>query len=227
MISSLAWVPAGVADPSPKRYEMSAVEQELLKLVEESNDPAAVEAKLLAELEEKSKRKKNANNSRPDHSLPADLRMDEYSSDEDEDGMALGNLMLGKESGLDTQVEFDSENSDDDGHDENDENPADRSKASDSDSDESRADDDLDDVPDTREYMPVNVDGLQSMGLADTSGTGGVIDEMEEDDDNSEIEDVRLTPDDALIVIGKTEEVRWYPDSFLFHLSFCCKRLNF
>ena len=35
MISSIVWVPAGVADPNPKRYEMSAQEMEIFRLLEE------------------------------------------------------------------------------------------------------------------------------------------------------------------------------------------------
>ena len=34
MISTIAWVPAGVADPSPKRYEMNATELELLRMMQ-------------------------------------------------------------------------------------------------------------------------------------------------------------------------------------------------
>ena len=38
MISSIAWVPAGAADPNPKKYEMSLVEEDLVrKLQEQSN----------------------------------------------------------------------------------------------------------------------------------------------------------------------------------------------
>ena len=35
MISSIEWVPAGVADPKPKKYEFSTAEIELIKMMEE------------------------------------------------------------------------------------------------------------------------------------------------------------------------------------------------
>ena len=35
MISSIVWVPAGVADPNPKKYEFSTAELELIKMMED------------------------------------------------------------------------------------------------------------------------------------------------------------------------------------------------
>ena len=179
MISSVRFVPAGVADPNPKRYEMSVAEQEILDMMGE-------EPPVMDETKEETKNKlaqvpKNQN-------LPADLRMDEYSSDEDEDGnnMAVGELLIGKQTlvgesddELEEGVQWD--------------------QGSDSDSD-----DDLTDVPDTREYEPVDVQALESMGL----GTGGIDDVYGDEEDDSEAEDVKLTEDDVLVLVAKTEDVR-------------------
>jgi len=66
--------------------------------------------------------------------------------------------------------------------------------------------DDLRHVEDTREYMPIDVEGLESMGLSNSSGPMYFAED--EDDENSDVEDTNLSPDDALIVVAKTEEVR-------------------
>lgn len=87
-------------------------------------------------------------------------------------------------------------------------------------SSDSDDDDDLNDVPDTREYMPVDVEGLQSIGI----GGGNVgynmgdlqnmtmngdelegIDDEDEDDPEDD-EDIKLQDGDALVVVAKTEE---------------------
>ena len=86
--------------------------------------------------------------------------------------------------------------------DDNDEN-MDNGDDDDSDDDD---DDDLGDVKDTREYMPIDVEGLESMGLANSSGPMYFAED--EDDEDSDVEDTNLSPDDALIVVAKTEEVR-------------------
>jgi periodic tryptophan protein 1 len=69
--------------------------------------------------------------------------------------------------------------------------------------------DDLADVPDTREYVPVDVEGLAAMGLSQIGGVGGRMEfDDGDDDDASYLEDVRLTNDDAIVLVAKTEEVR-------------------
>ena len=196
MISSLAWVPAGVADPSPKRYEVSKTEQELLKMMEEQGDTAELEAQIIAKLEEK--------NTTPvtlpkiENNLPADLRMDAYSSDEDE-GLAVADLVMGEKPILGGEEDT-SDNEKDHQAEENDIVSA---------SSDSGDDDDLADVPDTREFAPVNVEGLEAMGLAASGGTGGVYADIHADaeDDDSDVEDIKLTADDAVLVVAKTEEV--------------------
>jgi hypothetical protein len=78
----------------------------------------------------------------------------------------------------------------------------------DNDSDDDDSDDDLNDVPDCREYVPVDVEGLAAMGLSHVGGRSDAMhmDEFGEDDE-SEAEDVELSPDDALLIVGKAEDV--------------------
>lgn len=102
-------------------------------------------------------------------------------------------------------------------------------------SSDSEDEDDLADIPDTREFMPVDVEGLQSLGIGGggggppaggpggTGGDGGYtmadlqnmtmndlerLDDEDEDDEDDEDEanDVRLHKHDALVVVAKTEE---------------------
>jgi hypothetical protein len=205
MISSIAWVPAGVADPRPKKYELSPAEQELIMLMEEQghiDDDVAV-SKARKPSEPKSKLPIQ-------NTLPADLRMDDYSDDDDEDKakLGVGRLLLGSD-----DEECDSENDDDNSNDEEDKESMDKddddegslpkhSKLEDSDD----SDDDLDDVPDTREYMALDVEGLEAMGLSHVGGRGDAMDELGEDDE-SDAADVEISPDDALLVVGKAEDV--------------------
>lgn len=215
MISSIAWVPKGVADPSPKKYELSSAEQELVRMMEaqgltegdgdetEQNAEEEIEEEEEDEEEEKvSPTKKNKKKEEtPHHGLPADLRMDEYSSDEDENdeavqGVALGSLLMEKEEeASEEDPEKDTGNNDE-------------KMGSDS-SDDDDDDDDLDDIPDTREYEPINVEGLESMGFSQVGSNAPMYMDGDEefDDDDSEADDVRLNENDAIIVVAKTEEV--------------------
>ena len=81
MISAIEWVPEGVADPNPKKYEFSNAELELIEMMEKQNFTGEDE---IEEVVEKKKEKKEKVKTTIEHNLPADLRMDEYSSDEDE-----------------------------------------------------------------------------------------------------------------------------------------------
>lgn len=207
MISSISWVPAGVADPNPKKYEMSAVEEELVRCMQQK------------ELEEDVASGTNTKATKSKlppvdvSALPADLRMDEYSSDEDDEGKqaaALGRLLLGQKEQLlqegmdDDDEEEESANDDDDGESSN---AMEKSKEGVDSEDE---DDDLEDVPDTREFAPLDMEGLEAMGL---SHIGLNTDRPDVEDDESEAEDVELTADDAVILVAKTEEV----SSVLYH----------
>ena len=156
MIAAIEWVPAGVAKQHPLKYEV----------YDKDADP--VESTLPA--------KKQVENS---SGLPADLRMDEYSDDED-DGAAVGNLLVGNEEEEEVeQKEYKDEDYDSE-------------------------DDDLEDVPDTREFTPIDVAGLEAMGIGDGPllGMGG------DEEDESEAEDVMISPDDAVVVVAKAEDVR-------------------
>jgi len=245
MISSLAWVPAGVADPNPKRYEMSRAEQELIQMMQEKgnvDDEQAVAqheeeeeaAEAVANSDSSSTPSSPKSSTLPpaqasSHDLPADLRMDEYSSEEEDehkDGVAIGQLLvstsevaefLGEEQRMDDEDEDD--NDDDSEADKREDQTPKQPKDADNhqhqsdeeDEDDVDSDDDLADIPDTREYEDVDVEGLQAMGLGNIGMSGGMSGGMmmdeEDDDDDSEAEDVRITADDALIALAKTEEV--------------------
>eukprot|EP00571_Detonula_confervacea_P015473 CAMPEP_0172308560 /NCGR_PEP_ID=MMETSP1058-20130122/9112_1 /TAXON_ID=83371 /ORGANISM="Detonula confervacea, Strain CCMP 353" /LENGTH=526 /DNA_ID=CAMNT_0013020999 /DNA_START=383 /DNA_END=1964 /DNA_ORIENTATION=+ len=87
----------------------------------------------------------------------------------------------------------------------------------DGESSDSDDDDDLGDVPDTREYMPVDVEGLQSINigggnsgfnmgdLQNMTMENGEEDDEDEDDEDDE-DDIKLQDGDALVVVAKTEE---------------------
>jgi hypothetical protein len=248
MISSIEWIPAGVADPNPKKYELSSTEQELLQMIDEngnfvpSDDTAGNgTTRVVDDIDDEGKpQSKRSSGSTPnkttkrtqlpliENNLPPDLRMEEYSDDDDEDDeekdrtgtAAIGRLLVGD---------------DDDDHDDDDErmeeeyvndvdeenvlhdiqhrknkNDDDDNDNDDDDDDDDNDDDDLDDVPDTREYEPIDVAGLEAMGLGHHYGTNDGFDhDNNDDDDESEQEDVALTPDDALVVVAKTEDVRF------------------
>jgi hypothetical protein len=213
MISSIAWVPAGVANPNPQKYELSAVEQELIQLMQQKGN---IEEQILLEQPDHDRTRQIIKLPKIKNELPADLRMDEYSSDEDEETQAMG---LGKVLLADTEQdtalmdnEEEANEADDDDDDDDDGLQAEQLRQkvgndehNDSDDDDDDDDDDLADIPDTREFMPLDVEGLEAMGL---SHGGTMMYEDDDDDDESEAEDVRLTEDDAIILVAKTEEVR-------------------
>eukprot|EP00934_Nitzschia_sp_Nitz4_P000027 Nitzschia sp. Nitz4//scaffold190_size42200//21271//27280//NITZ4_007392-RA/size42200-processed-gene-0.51-mRNA-1//-1//CDS//3329540144//27//frame0 len=201
MISALAWVPAGVADPNPKKYELSAVEMELVEMMEKQNFS---EAKELLEKQAGLDTKETGSKiklPKIENNLPADLRMDEYSSDEDENDAVknahLGNLLMSNED-MDEQ-EYDAlagNQQEKEGMD---------SEASDDDDDD---DDDLADVPDTREFTPLDMEGFTALGISQvgTNAPAYMMGDDEDDDDESEKEDVQIQTDDAIVVIAKTED---------------------
>jgi len=230
MISCIEWVPKGVADPTPQRYKLSAAELELMaELQEEHEKDPTKEPKastLLEESDEDSdddeEEEKGATTKKSVlppvdlDTLPKDLRMDDYSSDEEDAEAKLGDILVGND---DMDDDMDSDEDDADELEKIEEDPANKvsevtedegSKedidSDDSDSDEGSIDDRevLYDTPDTREYTPVNVEGLRSMAVG--FGGGGREDFEDEEDDESATDDVNLRPDDALILVAKTEE---------------------
>jgi hypothetical protein len=203
MISSIVWVPAGVADPNPKKYEFSTTELELIKMMEEQD---IGNGDVESEEEIPEEKKTSVKLPKIENSLPADLRMDEYSSDEDENdavqGTTIGNLLV---EGSDIEAEM--EDYQDMGGDD----------------DNSDSEDDLEDVPDTREYTPLDVDGYSALGLSQ-AGTNAPSymesGEGEDEDDDSDAEDIQIQADDAIVVVAKTEEVSiarigWILDMYL------------
>jgi periodic tryptophan protein 1 len=213
MISCVEWVPKGVADPTPKKYELSPAERELIE--QQANTEAALDEDDDDDDDDAYEEPATSKVILPTidpKSLPADLRMDEYSDDEDNDakgGAQLGKLLVGRETDEegnlveDVDPDYDSEEEDDD------DGVKTEQALGDSDSDNDEDDDDLADIPDTREYMPVDVEGLEAMGLSAVSTNGAMYSDNlgeEFDDDDSDNEDLKLSSDDAIIVIAKTEE---------------------
>jgi len=213
MISSLAWVPAGVAASHPKKYEMSRAEQELVQMMQEKGN---LDEAFEQEVAKQTKAKK-IQLPVMENSLPADLRMDEYSSDDEDDdeqrkGVALGQMLVGASESdlLDDEEEEPNDDDDDDEDEAEQQQYGQKSKKfghADSKDEDDDSDDDLNDVPDTREFEDVDVEGLQAMGLSHVGMNGGNMMLDEEEDDESEAEDVRISADDALVAVAKTEDV--------------------
>ena len=203
MISCVEWVPQGVADPHPKAHELSAAEKELLENQAQLEAAALDPSDGTDDDDDDSDKEQVATNNTSivlpkvdPRSLPSELRMDEYSSDEDDEddnnnvmqGSAIGKLLVGNDA--DDMQEEDHVIQEED--------------SSDSDVD---SDDDLEDIPDTREYVPTDVEGLQAMGLSHVGAGAAMNLDDDGDDDDSDIDDTDLLPDDAIIVVAKTEEV--------------------
>lgn len=212
MISAIEWVPEGVADPNPKKYEFSAAELELIEMMEKQNFEGAEGDDDEDEEEEEEDapkaKKEKIKLPKVEHELPADLRMDEYSSDEDENdavqGTTIGRLLVDAD-GIEEEEEEEEET--DMPTDPQDKETSDDDKDMDSDSED---DDDLHDVPDTREYEPLTMEGVNALGLSHV-GTNApsymdLNENPEDDDDASDIEDVQIQPGDAILVVAKTEE---------------------
>jgi hypothetical protein len=223
MISCIQWIPKNVADPNPKRYELSKAERQLLAEEQKqnnntenddsdsdnvmSNDEEEVIQNVETPKEGRSLTATEiiASQKIDPSSLPKELRMDDYSDDEDGNNKnsndniqaadTIGDLLIGNDSnpeggmlGIDEDgnvedVDIDSEGDSDDDY------------------------DDMGDIPDTREYTPTDVRGLEAMNFGGYTGMNE-FEEGEKDDDDSDIDDTNLKPDDALIIAAKTEEVR-------------------
>ena len=112
MISCIEWIPKGVADPNPKRYELSKAERELLEQNEEndSEEVGSDEEDMESEEEEDDAAPDDTKVETPaadliasqpvdPSSLPADLRMDDYSDDEDDTAREkdIGSLLIANE----------------------------------------------------------------------------------------------------------------------------------
>jgi len=187
MISSIHWVPAGVSARVPKKYELSSTERELVELMEKhghlegtAGGEAGAATTAAAEADETKERRadpasagrKAKKAASANDLLPADLRMDEYSSDEDEDvdgGMAIGRMLVGKSLSSEVPQEMVPDEDDDDEEEEGqqDQEEDGRKRAFDSDdNDDDDDDDDLADIPDTREFVRFCLLLLDKEGLA-------------------------------------------------------------
>ncbi len=94
----------------------------------------------------------------------------------------------------------------------------------DDESGDSEDEDDFDDIPDTREYMPLDLEGLQSLGIGGSKMTGGdnvysiedlknmtmnnteIDDSDNDEEDQDDADDIMLQDGDALVVVAKTED---------------------
>jgi len=213
MISSIEWVPEGVADPSPKKYEFSKAELDLIQMME--NHTVGESDKGNADVEpEQPKTKSKTKLPIIENNLPADLRMDEYSSDEEDNdaarGAAIGSLLVEdyveSESGVDGKggKEELQKEGDDDAMENDGDSVEDDDETVDSNDDDS--DDDLVDVPDTREYMPVDLEGLNAMGFSHVGTNAPAYLGEDDEDEGSDAEDVQLRSSDSIMVVAKTEE---------------------
>ena len=211
MISSLAWVPAGCAASNPKKYELSRAEKELVDMMQTKGNLDEFYEEEVAKQQQKRKTtivlpKIDAS------SLPADLRMDEYSSDEDNNeqkqGVAIGRILVGAAHG---PSDLQDGEEDDDAVDSDDEEATPRRsrgvRPKDDDDDDDASDDDDVEIPDTREFEDLDMEGMQAMGLSQVGTNGGGLMLGEAEDDESEMEDVRISADDAMILVAKTEDV--------------------
>ncbi|KAL7546169.1 hypothetical protein ACHAWF_009510 [Thalassiosira exigua] len=241
MIAAAEWIPVGRADPAPRRYEPSPAELDLLARVraadaaagqgegegedaaEGGGGEAEGEWEDVEDAEGENNEGTGGGNARTKlprvdpGSLPADLRMDEYSDDDGDDdrGRVVGGLLVGKDAEMDGGPEPD-----------DDVQKGDEKEYNNDDDDDSEDEDDLADIPDTREYMPVDVEGLQALGIG--GGGGGkapgdgegytaedlrnmtmndaeAFDVEDEDDDEEDAEDVRIRDGDALLVVARAE----------------------
>mmetsp|Transcript_27807 Transcript_27807/g.63691 ORF Transcript_27807/g.63691 Transcript_27807/m.63691 type:complete len:603 (-) Transcript_27807:399-2207(-) len=203
MISCVSWVRKGAADPAPRRYAPTAGELEVLRDAEraareeiDDGDGDSDDDEADAVTAGPGTASKIVLPPVDAGELPPELRMDEYSSDEDEEAAQFGlaSRLVGVDGDVDEaemteMAEMDEENGEDldmkDGDDDVDEDE----------------DDYLDDLPDSREYVPTNVEGLGAMNLAGTKE-----EKEEEEDDGSDVEDTDLRPNDVMVLAAKTED---------------------
>lgn len=104
MIAAVAWIPAGIAAETPTKYEYSKAEQEFLERVAAANgdgdfDPndGGSDGGEGSDGDWEDVPESSVAVPKVDlKSLPADLRMDEYSDDEGDEGKGIGNILVGK-----------------------------------------------------------------------------------------------------------------------------------
>ena len=102
MIAAIEWIPAGRANPTPSKYEYSRAEQEFLEKVQagELGEEDANENDEWEDVDDDDDASEEQQEevevpAVDPESLPADLRMDDYSDDEDGDDK-VGGLLVGK-----------------------------------------------------------------------------------------------------------------------------------
>jgi hypothetical protein len=83
----------------------------------------------------------------------------------------------------------------------------------------------LADVPDTREYMPVDIEGLNAIGISQTNAPTYMDDDDDDADEGSDAEDVLIRSTDAIVVLAKTEEVSSCRLRFDYHIRIPCNDL--
>jgi hypothetical protein len=105
MIAAVTWIPRGVAATTPTKYEYSKAEQEFLERVANADGSGDLDANNAddgdddgewEDVEENEGESKIVLPKVDLSSLPADLRMDEYSDDEGDGGQDIGKILVGK-----------------------------------------------------------------------------------------------------------------------------------
>ena len=244
-ISCVEWIPKGVADPNPKRYELSQREQELIDSYQEiekeggtipipsqyatlndadgmdvmgviqeemdgnDDDDAAVadgdgdDKEVTAKTTEKSASEKIAEQQIDPSSLPAELKMDDYSDDE-------GNGPVIPSSNIDELVieshlaENNSDNDEDDNNDDDDEQMEDDNEGMEN-SDDSDEDEIEPGMGGGREYMPTDIKGMEAMKFVDL--------------DEEEIEQI-MTTGFAMIDVDRDDKLSFAEWQKFFHEVF-------
>ena len=179
MISALCFVPAGRADPNPKKYELSGGETNMLKQTLAGDDPMASSTSTTEQPPPPPKTASNASTILPlvnINDMPNDLRMDDYDKEPNQVHL-VGSHSEVVGTSLDAsgipQEEIIGESEDDDMVDEDQikNGGAGTCDVDDSDSrDDEMSDDDYDPLMhDPREYEPTDTAALTAMGLGHTS----------------------------------------------------------
>jgi hypothetical protein len=108
MIAAIEWIPAGRANPNPSKYEYSRAEQEFLEKVQaggelatenddEDEDEEWEDVDDDDDDDDEQQEQEEVEVPKVDpESLPKDLRMDDYSDDDEDGEKNIGGLLVGK-----------------------------------------------------------------------------------------------------------------------------------
>lgn len=200
MLSCVEWIPRGVAQPMPKRFDFPKGEINYVCCNNKDKINSENELKV-----DNFQRHKNINkecknleqikgstnvfNHSSNYILPDDLRMDEYSSNDDNSNEAnVVGLIAGQESGEKKKPNY---------H----ESTKTHVKINDVSIREDTIGYKMEKLSDLREYLTTNIQGLQSIQIGSHRMDSGILNE-----EDSDIEDTAFRSNDALIIVAKMEE---------------------